>query len=174
MSATEESSPASIDGEEPKALSRIGRASAVLLLPFYLFATFYFRRWVEPRALATYSFLVGAPAAVALVLSRGPSKSALQSFFATSLVILASSAAIYWADIEAEICFIVILLPFFAVGSVVSLVSNIRHFRRLKAATSKAGTTALLLLVAPVGALVEKSAAEVESVHSTSSWIQVS
>lgn len=143
--------------------SLLGIGIAVFLTPAYLFLTFYVLRWLQPRALGTYAFLVGGPIVLAVLTARFSSRQLFKSFALMTGALLVLSLALYASELEAGICLVVLLLPFVVLGGLVSIALNSRRLLRVTEELNKSRTLISLLLFVPALALVENGTAETAS-----------
>jgi hypothetical protein len=153
----------------------IGIATGVFLGPLSVLGFFLVLNWLEPRALGTYSFLIGGPLVLALLAARAPHKGILKSFALTLAGVTSLAVVMYVARLEIGLCLVVLLAPFLMVGSLISLLFDLSELRKVQKWLRTLKATALLLLIVPPGlAFIESHYFEMASSRQIVSSIAVS
>jgi len=135
----------------------IGIATGVLLGPLTILAFFLVLNGLEPRALGTYSFLIGGPLVLALLAARAPHSGILKSFGMTLTGISVLAAVMYLTRLESGLCLVVLVAPFLMLGSLISLLVDLFELRKIQKWLRTLKTAALLILIVPLGlAFVER------------------
>jgi len=153
----------------------IGIATGVLLGPLTILGFFLVLNRLEPRALGTYSFLIGGPLVLALLAARAPHRGMLKSFGMTLTGISVLAAVMYLTRFEIGLCLVVLVAPFLMLGSLISLLVDLFELRKIQKWLRTLKTPALLILIVPLGlALIERHYFEVASSREIVSSIDVS
>lgn len=174
MSASQADQVSRLEARIRRLRSALGIGRAVLLVPGYLFAAFCFLRWLEPRALGTYSFLVGGPILLAVCAAQFAGQGFLKSFTTTTAGTAVLAVGLYFAGLESGLCLVILLLPFVALGGLVSLIFSGQDLRRASNSLRSLKGTVLLLLLVPIGALFEHHTLEAPSSQMLTSSVLVS
>lgn len=142
----------------------IGTMAATFLGPAYLVSVFAFLRWLEPRALGTYSFLIGGPLLLAVLALRFSGRGFLRSFLVAMMGVTLFGSLMFAGFLESGLCLVVLLAPFLMLGATFSLFLNLQKLRKVRRAIRELNARALLLcLFLPALALAEPSILEVAS-----------
>jgi hypothetical protein len=172
---TDPGSSEDLEARSQRLKGTIGLAAGVLLGPLTVLGFFLILNWLEPRALGTYSFLIGGPLLLVLLAARAPHPGILKSFGMTLAGVSVLAVVMYLTRLEVGLCLVVLIAPFLLVGSLISLLFDLFELKKVQKLLRNMKAAALVLLIAPLGlAFVESHYLEVASSREIVSSIVVS
>lgn len=145
-----------LEASERAARRSIAAAAGVIAGPLYIVGVFLVLDTSLPTAIGTYSFLIGGPAALSVLVAVITKAAFPRTLGITLGGIVAVSGVFYATGLESGLCLVVLLAPFLVVGALVSMALSLSNLAKVRAWRARARTLTLLILLAPLpGAVFE-------------------